>query len=201
MSGAGISREDLRLLLPFLANGSLAGDDRAALERALADDPALSAELETLKRLREAVRDTGEDFSPGAFGLARLNRALDAQSAPARSPANAPSRIAPVAAAAAILAIVAVTGIVVLQDRELDYIQASGEFGAPAYGETLTVAFRPSAAQSDVSALLSDLGLTIVDGPSAIGLYRVAIPLDQSAEAVAEALSAATGIVESVDLP
>ena len=71
MSGTDISREDLRLLLPFLANGSLAGDDRAALERALAEDPALSAELETLRISKDRFFGLIEEFPEMAVEIMR----------------------------------------------------------------------------------------------------------------------------------
>ena len=118
-----------------------------------------------------------DDHSPGAFGLARLQRAIAAEAAPAR-------RYWRPAAAAALAATVATLGLFVLksgpdagQDR---YTQASGEVSK----RLLTVTFRPDATESAISDLLLTNNLVIVDGPSALGLYRVQFDEGSDARAI-----------------
>ena len=71
----------------------------------------------------------------------------------------------------------------------------------PCAGPALVVAFAPGATEADLRALLLDLDLVIVDGLSALGLYRL-VPASGSAEdlaAAAAALAAAADLVDSVE--
>lgn len=61
----------------------------------------------------------------------------------------------------------------------------------------LTVAFRPEATEAAMRSTLASAGAQIVSGPSALGLYLVAVPRDK-ADSLASQLRAATGVVESV---
>lgn len=61
----------------------------------------------------------------------------------------------------------------------------------------LTVAFRPQATESAMRMTLASAGAQIVSGPSALGLYLVAVPRDQ-ADRMAKQLLAASAVVESV---
>ena len=70
--------------------------------------------------------------------------------------------------------------------------------GASTRGRTmLTVAFRPQATESAIRTLLGNSSAQIVAGPSALGLYTVAVPaLD--ADVVQARLRDAVEVVESV---
>ncbi|MEM1307556.1 MAG: hypothetical protein AAGG99_08530, partial [Pseudomonadota bacterium] len=60
-------------------------------------------------------------------------------------------------------------------DRGSDLELASGQDSAVIDTSlTLRVAFAGSATEADIRALLLDLNLVIIDGPSAIGLYTLA---------------------------
>ena len=73
-----MTRDEISALLPFLANGTLEGDERAEIEAALAEDAALQAELRALRAIR-ATMQAEESFSPGEMGLARLMRGVEAE--------------------------------------------------------------------------------------------------------------------------
>ena len=77
------------------------------------------------------------------------------------------------------------------------YEQASGDASDL---PRLTVTFAPEARLSEVAALLQAQDLLIVDGPGALGLYRLELPPGADAAAVAEALLQAP-IVTTVELP
>lgn len=53
--------EEMRALLTGYADGELGEEDRVRVEAALAADPALRAELEETRRLREMMRGLGAD--------------------------------------------------------------------------------------------------------------------------------------------
>lgn len=191
---------EIRELLPFFANGSLGADERARVEAAIADDPQIAAEARTIEQLRQVAHRMPAPQSPGEFGLARLHRTLDREQGRTAPAARRAFRIEAVAAIAAVTALFVATATVLFQNRTLDYYQASGT--APGYdaARVLTVSFDPAAPLSAVNALLAEAGLTIVDGPSAIGLYRVAAVEDGSLDEIV-ALLEASGAITSVSIP
>lgn len=189
-------RKDTAELLPFLVNGTLDGEERDRVTEAVASDPVFQGEVVALQALRDRMQAETEAYSPGEFGLARLMRDID--DAPA-APTQSRKPVLPWAvAAAAVLALAAVlvTGSLAPQPDGPVYEQASGDAGDVG----LTVAFRPDAAQGDIAGLLLDSGAIIVDGPSALGLYRVVSPDGTAPAVLAEALRARVDLVESVDL-
>lgn len=192
-----MSNEEISRLLPFWVNGSLAEPEAQAVRRALGESPALREEEHILRVLRARVQAEESPVSPGAFGLARLNRALDAE-ATRRTPA---ARFwAGAGIAAAFVSGVAI-GIFLLKSppqqpegRDL-YQQASGEAGP---GQ-LTVVFEPTATQVEVEALLVQYDLRIVDGPSALGLYQLRAADEDTLTRALAALRAADRIVETAE--
>ncbi len=202
-----LSRDEIEALLVFLANDTLEGPERAAVEAAVAADPQLAAELEALKVLRHEMQ--AEDVvSPGEMGLARLMRDIDAEAARPMIPeAGLPLAANDVRAPRNVWKIAAVLlfGLVVAQtayfgyDQGTDFELAGGEPAAVGADHTIRVAFAGDATEADIRTLLLDLGLVIVDGPSAIGLYTLAAPDDASRGEALQALAARGDIVESAD--
>lgn len=198
--------------LPFLVNGTLTPEDRAAALATVQDNRALRDDYEALCAIRAAMQATPVQ-SPGAFGLARLLREIDAETAladatAATAAANlaaqaAAARAAQAAAAqplppvptpqvhpsrrwpvlAAVLLMVALgQGAMLLASR-------------PAAEASLSVAFRADATEAEIRALLRDLRLQISAGPSDSGLYRLE---GDGAPTARAALAQATGIVAAV---
>ncbi len=198
MAAMAVNRTEIEALLPFYVNGTLRGDERASVEAALDDDARLRDEAAALGHIRQSMRDIDMGHTPGEFGLARLMRDID-RAAPARQPAvRRPSALLPwgLAAAAAIALVAVGLGRFGFQESA-PYTQASG--GAD---ETfLTLAFQPEASQAQVSDLLLEYGLVIVDGPSAIGLYRVDPGQGRDLAALAADLRDREEVIESVDTP
>jgi len=186
-----VVNKEMSELLPFHLNGTLGTDERQSVEGALAVDAGLRAELEFLRQVRTAVRADDLGQSPGAFGLARLKRELSPQMRPSWA-----ARGAALAAAFALGAMLSVFATGRLPEAPEGYSQA----GAPVAGGQIVVAFRQDATSERISDLLLSQGVTITDGPSAIGLYRIAVADGTDAAAVAAALAAATDIVESAEV-
>ena len=195
----GMSRTDVVGLLPFAVNGSLAAEEAREVEDWLARDPDLQDDAGFLTRLRALMRAEPLPDTGAEFGLARLMRDLPPQLAP--QAAEAPARWLAPALAAGIAALVAGLGTAALMrpvpGDEPVYEQASGD---AAELQRLTVTFAPEARLSEVAALLQAQDLVIVDGPGALGLYRLELPPGADASAVAEALVQAA-IVASVEVP
>ena len=200
---SGMTREDVAGLLPFAVNGSLAPTEAREVEDWLARDPDLQDDAGFLTRLRGMMRAEPLPQTGTEFALARLMRDLPPQLAPetAQPAAQRLARWRAPAMAAALAALVVGLGTAALmrpapQEAPI-YEQASGD---AAELPRLTVTFAPEARLSEVAALLQAQDLVIVDGPGALGLYRLELPPGADAAAVAEALAQAP-IVASVELP
>jgi hypothetical protein len=133
----------------------------------------LRAERDFLEEVRGAARAAGAAADPGDWPLRRALRAIEREQVARR-------RVHPVWRALALAA-----GLAVLVQAGVLVRQTLGPPGGmrPLGGEAvvagdravLQVAFRPDASEGAVSALLAEQGATIVEGPSAAGLYRVAL--------------------------
>jgi len=185
----GAEREELSALLVFLANGTLEGAERARVEAAVAVDPDLQAELAVLREIRGQMQDEVGLQSPGAFGHARLMRDLDREVS-----AKRPSWLWQGVAAAAV-------ALLVLQfalTRTGDDVRLAGGGVEVQSGPVVTVAFAGTATEAEIRALLLELDLSIVSGPSALGLYRLAAR-DEAARSAALDRLGASALVESAE--
>lgn len=184
-------QNDISALLPFYLNGTLGAADAVRVKLALQDDAGLQAELEMLRHMRAAVRGDIAGNSPGEIGLARLRREI--ADAP---PVVQSRRYAPLAAAFVMGAVVsALIAAAALRAPEETYRQA----GAGVAPMSLVVAFRADARSEQISDLLLAQDAVIIDGPSAIGLYRLSVPEGADLDATVAGLVAATDIVESAE--
>ncbi len=83
----------LRLLLPFYVNATLAPDQRAQIEQALAGSPKLRADLAALTRLQQQVRQHGAALAGSDDAReARLDKLLGQLPDQSRAPAPPPPR-------------------------------------------------------------------------------------------------------------
>lgn len=190
---------DISEVLPFWVNGSLDAAESARVEQALAGSAELRAEAEELRALRQDMRSVPMAAGPGDLGLARLMRAIDAETVAPKTYDTRYNlqRMAASVAVAAVLSSLATYGVMRGgENAPALYEQASGED----LEATLTVSFKPEATEAAISALLREKGLVIVDGPSAIGLYRIALPLDITSDDATRYLADATSIIGHVEL-
>lgn len=208
------SRDDLNALLPFYANGTLEGDDLAAIEAALETDADLRADLATLREIRQTMQ-AEEVTSPGDLGLARLMREVEADAPFDQAPTAANDNMVPVtrlrlwqAAAAVVLAVGLGMNMLPGLDRSPDTAGGMASDQAPAAAEQgfalasgespdFIVAFDPAATEAEIRALLLEAGVEITEGPSALGLYGVSL-LDSTSEQAARPILAASGIVDDL---
>ena len=208
------SREEIELDLPFLVNGTLDPEARAEIEALIADDARLAAERDALATIRREMQ-AEEVNAPGEFGLARLMRDVDRQSArdaDYRAGADTDGRrglIAQLRSRTTLwqaVAAVAVLGIVAqsyfmrpptsfeVNVAPAGYVLAGGE----ARG-ALVVGFAADATEAAIRGVLLEAELEIVAGPSALGLYRLDVLEGADVDNAAGILRSAEGIVESVE--
>ena len=194
MTSAQFDKAKIAELIPFWVNGSLTDEEAEALAREFERDPALHAQVQAARQLRGLMRASAlPERSPGDFGLARLRRAV------AEKP-RAPGSLRQSAAAAAIAAVVTAGGLTLTgwSGSDDQYRQAAG----PQTAALFTVSVRDEVPQSAFADLLLANGLTIVDGPSALGFYRLALvgdADDSDITAARAALERAENLVELVE--
>lgn len=186
---------ELHGLLPFYVNGTLSVDERIAVEAGLEQDPELRAALEETRSIYSDMHAEPMPY-PGDTSLARLMKAIEtvpqdsipaaAQPKTAKTPASTVLKLALVAALVALV----VQGFIFWRG-DLGVGLASGS----AEG-TVTVAFQPDATEGEIRALLMELDLQIVSGPSSLGLYQLR---GDGTSAVLQALPNRTDVVESAE--
>jgi anti-sigma factor RsiW len=160
-------------LLPWYVNDTLTDEERSGLEEHLKGCEQCRKEVEYLKALRSQVKATS-DLSPyGELGLKRLLSDI-------KKEAQTPRRFAfqrwqPALAIAASL-------IIILQSLILyNYWQQSKAItplsGPVHKGVVLQVSFAPDASEAQIRKVLQSVEGSIIDGPGAIGIYRVRLNL------------------------
>ncbi|TPN36169.1 anti-sigma factor [Mesorhizobium sp. B2-3-3] len=186
-------RDEMEALLPFYLNGSLEGAELEAVEEWLASDPAAMAALGEAKAEFSGTSAANEAIRPPDDALSRFAKALDAEAGPARIPAGS-SWLAqawgrfmavPVgvawAAAAVLLALIVVQSLVQPGGKGKDFEIAGAEDDLAKMPFAL-VKFKPDTKMSDVSSFLGGNGLKIIGGPTADGVFRLAIPAANTAD-------------------
>jgi anti-sigma factor RsiW len=184
-----MSSQDATLLLPFLANGTLEGDELTQVLAAVDQDPALATELAALKNMRATMRAEDAGFSPGELGLARLMRDVETQTPQVAAPRSHIWQIA----AAVLMAVTLGQTFLLTQTGE-------GEQGFELAGDTpaaFTVPIAPPTTAADLRALLLAAGVEIISGPSALGLYGLALLEGVDQDTARTQLQSATDIIET----
>lgn len=210
--------QDAEALLPWYLNGSLSAEEQAMVERALASDPALQAELASLELMRETVRESSDSVAVPASDFDLVMQRIDGvEEAPVHAPAAREPigsrwldsvralfampglRFAAVAAALVImLQSAAIVGLMVeAPDQGAGYQTAtSGEpAGAVAAGPRLLLMFQAEASLAEVAGLLGEVGARIVDGPSQEGAYIVELGAEGDLAAVLKRLQAREDLI------
>lgn len=190
--------------LTAAVTGTASEEEKAAAAALLADEEtrdAARAEEAFLKALKSGVSEGAEDVaSPGAMGLQRLLRDIRAErnAGSGFSFASLP-KAGRAFALAASLALAVITGFTAarITGEERSYRTAGlSEAG------TLQVIFEPGATEGEIRALLLSHSLEIVEGPSALGVYRL-VKRGAEAHALEElraALAAKKTLVQSVEI-
>lgn len=187
------AQEDIELLLPWHAAGTLSRRDAERVERALANDNELAARYELVREeLGEAIRLNESLGAPSARAMHALFEKIDAE--PVRKPkvsfdlgawlsnfvAGFSPRTLAYGATAAALAIVLQAGLiagVLIKEQQAGPQLASFEqnqnVGA---GSFVLIRFNPQANAADITKFLQENKAIVVGGPAAgSGMYRLRV--------------------------
>lgn len=198
------TRDQIEELLVLHVNGTATPEETAEIDAWLARDPVLRAERAALAQMRETMQSAPLQ-SPGEFGLARLMRDIEREESarPAASTAantdTAPRRLL---SGPRLWQVAAVVALALFAGQTAWMLRDTGpryELVGAAEGPVAVVAFTPDASEAAIRALLLDLELEIVAGPSALGLYRLQAASPEALPAALDALRAAVAVVESAE--
>ena len=181
--------EDVELLLPWHAAGTLSRRDAARVEQALANDNELASRYEMVREeLGEAIRLNETLGAPSARAMQDLFAKIDAE--PARQPkvsfnlgawltdfvTSFQPRTLAYGATAAALAIVLQAGIlagVFVKDGGVGYQTVS--LPDRTDGTFVAVRFKPEATAAEITKFLADNKAVVVGGPIAGGLFKLRV--------------------------
>ena len=173
-------------LLAWYVNATLAAPERIEVEKHLRDCARCRDEVAFLEALRRCVKAIGHTQAPGELGWKRLQRDVRAQ--------NRTQRVwwRPALAAAAVVIVVQGVLLATLWQHESPITP----LGDPKPESSVAqIQFQPSATEAQIRALLQTSGATLIDGPGALGVYRVRV--EQPDAALAQ-LRARTDVVKHV---
>jgi anti-sigma-K factor RskA len=192
---------EVELLLPWYAAGTLDRREAAQVEAALAADPKLAERLEWVRaEFAQEIYINEEAASPPDNDVKALFAKIDAL--PARRLAMSAAsptfveRIAELFAAlsprtlawsavAAALVIVLQAGVIAdiaFKENGANYGTASLPEAPASAGAYVLIRFQPQATAADIASFLAANKLSIVEGPSGGGLYRVRVAASKLAK-------------------
>ncbi len=182
-------REDIEMLLPWYAAGTLDAPDRARVDAWLKRDPDLAGQLDIVRAEQvETLRSNDAVRAPAILTveqtMAVLQRSIG--TSPMKGfvgrirdffvmPSAGPVRWVAAAAGAVMLVQAGAVGYLVSQRQGEVYQTASGGQSAPQPGSYALVRFADTATAASISAALTDLDMSVVDGPRQGGLFRIRI--------------------------
>ena len=190
-------REEVEALLPWHAAGTLSRREADMVERALAADPDLAAQYETVREdLAETIAANESLGAPSARAMQKLMADIEADVSTARRARSSfnlgewlseklssfsPRTLAWSATAAALAVVLQaglLAGMFVSEQKDGGLFKVANAPVEHALRPTLAlIRFAPEATTGDVSKLLESYKIAIVDGPSGNGVYTVRLAM------------------------
>ena len=206
MSGEKQSAQDVTALLVSYAAGTATEQERKEVEAMAENDKDVAARLALATSSKTALqsakaKEEEEDWTPGELGFRRLMRDIEREekAAPDLSKVKWIDSLAVWRSVAAVAAI----GLVAVSVWRFDgatrdpaggYVPATGGAEVAAAAQ---ITFADSATEAQIRGLLLDTGARLIDGPSALGVYRAAFESKEARDAAIERMKSAQ-FVESV---
>jgi hypothetical protein len=189
-------------LLPWIANDRANARDKAMVEQHLRTCTACREELDRQRALRDAIRQEDAIVIAPQTSLQKLMQRIDGHvEEPARQEAAEEEhavqvprplrRWLPIAAAIQAVAIAALLGTVWWQSRatlEAPRFTTLTSSTGVARGPVIRVVFAPEVSVVNINSVLRAIRAEIVSGPSEAGVFTLALPNDESADRVHQAL-------------
>lgn len=193
---AELDNNSIETLLPFYVNGSLNDAEVALVEQELANNQSLQQEVIFLQSLRKSVKEQELDSSPGELGLKRLQKSVSNASVSEKKQPTS-KNIWRFMAVAACLVLVIQT-VVVNLESESTYTAAGGKTATLEEGSVVSVTFAPNVSELIIRQLLIENNVAIIDGPSALGIYRLSVT--GNPDKLVTLFKARPDVIESIQL-
>ena len=179
------------VLLPWLVNGTLEGDELAFVQQHVAVCARCQREVEWLREFHEAcVAGEAEPNASTSAAFRSLRRKLEARpKKPRILPGFNRWRIGSSWTRwviAAQLAVIAILGGVVIVGGDSPAVYrtlGSGSASAVTTG-SLVVVFDPATTEADLRRMLRDIGARLIDGPTRTNAYVLEVPETRREQAV-----------------
>jgi len=184
--------EDIELLLPWHAAGTLSRRDAQRVEQALANDNELAARYELVREeLGEAIRLNESLGAPSARAMESLFAKIDAE--PARKPkasfnvgawlTNFVAGFSPrtlayggtIAALAIVLQAGLLTGVLINEHQAGPTLASYEDNTRSIDGSSVFIRFRPQATADEITKFLKDNKAVVVYGPNGGGMYQLRV--------------------------
>ncbi|HKE32587.1 MAG TPA: zf-HC2 domain-containing protein [Candidatus Angelobacter sp.] len=192
-----MNHQEIIELLPWYANQTLADEERKLVEMHLADCRDCAKEVESLKAMRKTVVEVGDSgpvLSPFALNraLAEIEDYERTRTTTARAAIVAEQekkgfwarwwQPTPVFAraliAAQIVLVLALGSVTLYQYAHPNIIFKTSSGGVDDKTSTrITVGFNEDATEQEIRQTISGIEGQIVEGPSALGLYTIQVPI------------------------
>ncbi|MDR5709701.1 MAG: zf-HC2 domain-containing protein [Armatimonadota bacterium] len=168
--------ERLRQLLPWYAAETLGEEEAAEVREHLLHCPRCARELQSLVRLRTALRELSSSLPAPPLEVRDHTWTRILRHEREEKPRGFARFTGPLVALAAAMALV-VSGIALRSDPFVTLGIAHRE-----PSPVLQVVFHPQTPEVEIRRLLHEIGGTIEEGPRASGLYRIRLRRDANAE-------------------
>ena len=176
-------RENIEQLLPWYVNGTLSSKEQSLVSEWLAKDEELKQQEAWLRQLQQeakALEATKQEQVPLDFAWQSFKRQLDS---PAQEKQTTKVNWWASVGIAACLTLVVQLGYWQWQWQQSTPIEMLSGDNLSAYQENhwlVQVQFSPNVTMENVAITLNSVELQIISGPSALGIYHLAVPKDSN---------------------
>ena len=205
-------------MLPWLVNGTLSADEEKEVELALTRSEHLQREKVFLSNLQEQIIQQPMPDAPVEFAWQKMKRqiaktdnqeqtyqqsthSVDTENSAISLDSRRSKRWKYAAMAASVLLVIQSSTLLVTWEQDDPYRPLSSDAKSNRTNAAqLTIQFTESASAIDIQKLLRRYQLTIVSGPSSVGLYKLVGPNDSKtmADELLQKLAAQPNLIAHV---
>ena len=193
----GSCPQEIRTILPLIANGTLPDEEAEKIKDSIASNPECAKEFEEFANLSSAIReDMAQIPVPGETLFDNILEQIEMKEEKASSPLREwgisfRQRLSGlfslpalrIATAMAILVIVFQSALILHQSKKIAiYHTLSGAAATIPGGITLNVIFNPRASEGDLRNFLEEYKGQIIGGPGVAGVYTLSFPKPDNPE-------------------
>lgn len=191
--------DKISLMIPAYLRGDLSEAERLEVETCAAENPAIAADIEFQKNLKDALKPDEAAFKPGELDWARLSKSMEQEGQVPEYAAQKKPQFWRYAAAILAVAAIGQAGVLGSMafkgDTSAQYQTASEQ---PVQSFKTKLGFNPSVTESELREALLSHEASIVAGPSSLGLYDIQFSSKASCMSALKAFKARKDIVDTV---